>query len=806
MLNRKLLRDLRRQVGLLLAVLIVIGLGVMLFVGSAAGYLDLSTSYARVQDDLGLASLHVDARVSAEDLARVSKIPGVAQIDARTVVSVPVDLHDEVQIEGRVLTLPDSGEPKLDRVILLSGQLPGPGELLVETHLAEYHHLAVGDAVTVKLGSQKKDLRISGVAVSAEYLWVARDEQDPMPTPTEFGVFWARRAEVRTLAGAMLGGADMAMALASSPELAAAMAGVVSAAGDDDGQLLVALTPDADPAGVSSAIRKTLGGAVLKVTPRSKLVGLRLLQMDVDGLRGMAAFFPVFFLGVAAFVFAAVLARMVDSQREIIGTLLALGVPRGRVLRHYLAFALLVGGVGSLLGTLGGVAMGRELTAEYAAELHIPQVTSEARWGLWLAGLAMGVAVALLAAIGPAWRASRLAPAVAMRPPAPRAGRAMLWTRRLSFLPLGARLAIRGIVRRPLRSTATALGVAAALVLVVTTSGMMESIARAIGVQTEDSWRYDDRGDLLSPRPAQALMDEAKALPGVAEAEVALGLPIRIQAGGLGKDTVGMGLEPGAKLLRSVDFEGAERMPKPGGVVLSRALMHDLGATTGQSVSVRALPDGVEHSLHIDGVAEAAIGGTAILRREDLAKIAGLPDQANTVLIKARDGQQKEALDGLRHMNGVVRVQDVASLRAMLGDFTGLIVAFVGSMLLVSVVLAGAVLYDTASLSILERRRELATMRALGQSMREIAFSTTLEHAVLGLGGLIIGLPLSALALRYILDLYSSDMFDMPFVLSARTVGVAVLGVAIVLVVAQWPALREISRTNLADAVRTREG
>jgi ABC-type antimicrobial peptide transport system permease subunit len=46
----------------------------------------------------------------------------------------------------------------------------------------------------------------------------------------------------------------------------------------------------------------------------------------------------------------------------------------------------------------------------------------------------------------------------------------------------------------------------------------------------------------------------------------------------------------------------------------------------------------------------------------------------------------------------------------------------------------------------------------------------------------------------------------MPYVLSGRTVAVAALGVVLVLLVAQWPALRSVSKANLAEAVRTREG
>ncbi len=154
----------------------------------------------------------------------------------------------------------------------------------------------------------------------------------------------------------------------------------------------------------------------------AQLPGVRLLQMDVDGYKGMAAFFPLFFLGVGAFIVASLLGRLVDAQRPLIGTLMALGVGRARVLGHYLAYALALGGGGALAGALAGLVAAPALTREYAVELGIPFVTATLRWSLAADGLGLGVAMALLAGALPALHASRLPPAEAMRPPRPSTG------------------------------------------------------------------------------------------------------------------------------------------------------------------------------------------------------------------------------------------------------------------------------------------------------------------------------------------------------------------------------------------------
>jgi ABC-type antimicrobial peptide transport system permease subunit len=88
--------------------------------------------------------------------------------------------------------------------------------------------------------------------------------------------------------------------------------------------------------------------------------------------------------------------------------------------------------------------------------------------------------------------------------------------------------------------------------------------------------------------------------------------------------------------------------------------------------------------------------------------------------------------------------------------------------------------------------------------LREIAAGLTLEHAILGILGLGLGIPVSVVAIKRVLALYSSDFFTLPFVRSVRTIVAAGLGTVAILLIAQWPALRRFSRASLADAVRVR--
>lgn len=807
LLTKKLVRELWRQKGQALAVLSVTFLGVLLFVASGAAYVDLDGSYRETRERLALADLHVAVTTATDrDVERLRTLPSVAAADGRAVVELPVEIPGATpppRLALRVVSLPDAGAPAIDKLLVVEGDLPsGPGQLVLEKHFAEHHGIHPGDHVDVLDGASRRPIVVSGVAVSAEYLWVARDEHDVMPSPDAFGVAWSRRDALRELARGLAG----AVTPGTSDAAALSLDGLALAAGDGANEVLLLRAEGATDDDVMRDVRATLGdGAVRGAVAAKDLPGVRLLQMDVDGYKGMAAFFPFFFLGVGAFIVASILGRVVDAQRAIIGTFAALGVSRARILAHYLAYATILGTLGAALGAASGFAVSPAITRQYAAELGIPFVRATLHWDLAAIGVGLGALVSLLSGSIPALHASRLVPAEAMRPPRPSTSSLAAIARRLGGAPLPLRMAVRDVLGRPLRSAGTALGVAAALVLVLTTSALLESMRTTFSSIFDGSRRYALRVDLSRPEARDDAEQRFVSVGGVERAEGLLVLPAEISFRGASERAELDGVAPDATLYRPMDVDGTPRPPKPHGIVLTRALAKSIGAAIGDDVDVSVPALGRTASLHLDGFADAALGKTAVANRDEIAAALGVDGLVTSVALTVRDGDLAAARAEVTGMDGVFHVEDLASLRAQMKEMMALGWVMVGVMLFFSVVLAAAILFNTATLGILERRRELATLRALGRTLRELALGLTLEHGILCAAGLALGLPLAVVAIKRLLALYSSDLFSFPFVLSPSTIAVACGGIGLVLLAAQWPALRSISKSSIADAVRDRE-
>lgn len=811
MLWRKLRRELWWQRGQILAITVALAIAVCCFVASRNSYLDLTHSYASLQVDLHLADWTlVISDVDAKGLGQVRSVAGIDHAEDRIVVSLPLivpkgrlalDKVDRVRLEGRFITLPTGQKPEINRLLIETGEYPQkPNEVLVEKHFAEHHRLKPGDELELEIPGAPRNQRliVSGVAVSAEYLWVSRNELDIMPSPVSFGVLWIdrdalRKYRMRPAIVRLIGGGPNDESK-SRPKVKI----------EDQHQILLRLADGQDDQAVLESVRHALQPEmVLTAIARDDLPQTEILRTDMKSLKGFSIFFPALFLVVGGSIIAVSLSRMIDSQRSLIGTMLAFGVPRSRILLHYLAFTLVVGGLGSLIGIAAGIAVGKVLTRAYAEVANVPRLTFGLHEGVLISGALFGLLAAMVAGLVPACRAAAMYPAQAMRPPAPVLSRGIKWLRRLSAAwPLPLRMALRNLVRRPGRSLASALGVAAALVLVLAGAGVVDGLNRTVHVLLNEAWQYDMRVDFFNADRAENLRAKVDPTGDLGETEMLLTVPASIEFEDIRLETIVEGISPDSQLLKPMDAQTGEVRPT-NGVIVPLALARQLQVKTGDTVQIRPLAGGPEVSLPVEAVTQG-FGAEVFMRLDKAQDMFANSGQVNSILIKT-DSPGWQVRQRVQSLPEVARVQDMQELRERVTAMMGFNYLLVGFMLLFSAILGTAILFTTSTLNILERRRELATMRTLGLPFPQIVGMVTLEHALLGILGIAVGIPAGLWAMRQALNLYENDFLTLPLILEPMTFALAIGNTFLVLLLAQWPVLRSIANQNLADTVRERE-
>ncbi|HEX6471105.1 MAG TPA: FtsX-like permease family protein [Streptosporangiaceae bacterium] len=184
-----------------------------------------------------------------------------------------------------------------------------------------------------------------------------------------------------------------------------------------------------------------------------------------------------------------------------------------------------------------------------------------------------------------------------------------------------------------------------------------------------------------------------------------------------------------------------------GGIALLRGAANRLGVRAGDTVAV-ALPAHRTLSLRVVGVFTSRFAGEeAIVSWRDFTAGFG-PGGDAEVLVKARPGvaapASRAAVDGSLGADTLLRVTSIASYKSRLNSALDQVLALVAAMLGVAIIIALFGIANTLSLSVIERTRELALLRALGLTRRQLRRMLSQEALLIGLMGGLIGSAIGA--------------------------------------------------------------
>lgn len=204
---------------------------------------------------------------------------------------------------------------------------------------------------------------------------------------------------------------------------------------------------------------------------------------------GIAQVFPVFFFLVAALVCMTTMTRMVDEQRNEIGTLKALGYSKVQISSKYLLYALIAGILGSILGCLVGMILfPYVIFTAWNTLYNLETIRFAFQPGLMLVASGSVIGITLLATLYSIYSELIEVPSQLMRPKAAKIGKKIILERipfiwnHLSFL---RKVTARNIFRYKKRFFMTVIGIAGCSALLVAGFGINDSISDIVHQQYE---------------------------------------------------------------------------------------------------------------------------------------------------------------------------------------------------------------------------------------------------------------------------------------------------------------------------------
>jgi putative ABC transport system permease protein len=318
--------------------------------------------------------------------------------------------------------------------------------------------------------------------------------------------------------------------------------------------------------------------------------------------------------------------------------------------------------------------------------------------------------------------------------------------------------------------------------------------------------RSDVRVDFATERPESAVL-EIEKMESVRRAEGILQAGGELSNGWRKKWVVIMGLPRNSRLYHVYDTEERRiHMPRDGLLVperVARQVALSRGASPVLDPYVR---DTEDLRVAVRGTAEQYQGVELYADRHYLARALGEGDIVTGALATVDRPRIQQVMDRLDDLPGVMAV---TSARTMLEGIQQEVADMMNIAAVIQTIAAGviafAVIYNAASVSISEQERDLACLRSLGYEPADVADIATNDIMPLGLVGIALGLPLAYLACLGIADAYETDLYKLPVIVSAVTYGRAVIQAMVFLVVARWISRRRVRRIDIVRRLKTRE-
>ncbi len=790
-LTLKLLRDLRGRLGSLAALVLIGALGVASFVGFDSVYRDLEVARNRFYTDYRLADFSISLKRAPEQvLSELARLEPVSAVEGRVRVSARLELTGvDEPVQATAISLPFPPRPVFNDVFLVKGawfEDASGRQALVNDAFARAHRLRPGDRFRAVILGEQHELVLAGTVMAPEFVYVLPPAGGIVPDPSRTAVVFLPHRALQQWAD-LDGACNEILGRVHDPRKAPLKA------------TLSLLEQKLDPYGVVLSI------------PMSEAPSVQFLENELQELQRSATILPVICLAVVAFVLHVVLGRIVASQRTFIGTVRALGYSRWQVLWHYQGYALAVGLATVALGLGLGYWIQGAMVGMYRNFYELPGLTTHPYPPVMLkAGLA-GVLAPLLGTLREAWKASSLAPASAMRPPAPeRGGRVFLewlipgiWSR----FPFSIKLILRAVLRNPYRSLVTFATTFVATALMVESLCMLRAVDAMIAHEFSISSRQDVSVGLREPA-GRGMLQELVSLPQVARVEPQLGVSCTLSNGPYEKRVGITGMTAEHVLYRPVDSQGVEVPLPEEGLVLSRKLAEVLHVQPGDRVRLRPLIGRrQEVQAPVAALADTYVGLAAYARIEYLSRLLGEEWVANSVLLSTyhRDpgpsllqelNRRPYVLGAERRVRALTLLQD--TIGRNLGVFFGILVLFTGGLAF------GGVL-NTALVSLAEREREIGTFRVLGYTKTEIMGIFAGESYLVNTLGVLFGIWGGVVFTRSVVDLYSTELFRLPELIEPHVLIRSGLLMMVFISLAMLVVYGVLARTRWLEVFKTRE-
>jgi len=763
-----------------IACMFLIAVGIMMRTAMGVASDGLETAMLNFYEDYRLA--HVWASVGAispSDAERLRVIPGIAEVNARTKMEVRAELEDNNDmITLRLISFDPANELRLNDFQMTGGFAPEqPQEIALNHMFMIANEMEQGDPITLIVHGRTFIFEATGSFLAPEYVYIAPSFTDILPDNAGFGIAYITAEAMGNITGRHGVFNNLLFRLEDGYEF-------------DDVRL--ALQDALQPYGLIS------------LTEHADQLSYSFLDLEVTAIKGISVSMPMVFMAMAAVVLYLMMKRIIEQERMQIGTLKALGFSNAKVVFHYLCYGFIVGLVGGLIGFAMGAAMSGVYLEMFLEFFLLPELVQPLSPMYLVFALAVSLGTGLLGSLMGAARVIELIPADAMRPETPKPIKfdiiGKIKPLKLMLTSRG-QMSLRGILRNPVRSGFVVIGVTFSFGLLCVFGSMEPLIDAMIYSQFVDQRLYNVRVTLTHPIAYEHAVEAAYGVSHVTQAEGLLEKPVSLTLGHLQLGTVITGIPADSELYRIFDTNRRTSYAPPShGIMITNGLSDNLSAVAGDILYIESpfLSDGIY--VPVTQVIEQNLGSGAYMELSALSSLFG--ESAIATAIVFNTDNLSYVTDYFRNSEFTASIEDkdttMRKYYEMMEPYMGLYTV----MNIMGALVAFAIIYNTATISLSERKREYATLRVVGLSTDEVCEIMRFEYWVLGAMGMLIGAPFASGLMVAVNGMLDTTMFSMPTTLPTAAYITGVIGCSAAIMLSNFSAKRKIAKFDMVEVLK----
>ncbi len=710
MLFRKMWRDLLSNKVQFMSIFLMSLLGIYVFVGLDSECNGMRTSEKAFYEECDLADLFIQGKLFVEDdVKTVKKIPGIVKAEKRYKTDGKAELDVERDLQMYFL---DSNE--ISRLYMVEGTpyVPGMKGVWTDYLFAKARGLEIGDKLKMKVDGTEFEQEIMGTVYSPEHVYFLPDAAAVMPDYGSYGVAFMDASSYPKSDSMVYN------------QIIADLEGVDNTGGLSDEEKNICKN-------VGNTVKARLDSSELVSTDKDSDISYQTFRSEIEQHSSMVYIFPMVFLLIAMLGIITTMTRMTSRQRMQIGTLKALGFTKKTIIRHYCSYSLFL----SILGGIIGAVAGYYTIGAYILSMLMETYLVPGMGLVFSARSFIAILVSALISVLVSYLACRKelapAPAETLRPESPKdvshtaIENSSLWMK----LDFATQWNLRDIMRNKVRSLMGVFGVLGCSMLLFGAFGCLDT------VKFMTRWMYGE----LNTASYQIIMEQGTPLAVTEEyakkyrGQMVENAAVEFEAGGIKKSGSATIYDKGG-YLHFQDKNLKEIQLNTAGISMSYKMADILGLKAGDTFRWHVVGDDRWHISRISGIYRNPTMQGITMTREVFRDLEYdfVPDTIYT---------NRNIKDEFEDDDNVVGAQSVSELMDAFDAMKEMMYAMVYMLIGAAAVLGIVVLYNLGVLSLVEKHREMATLKVLGFTTGKIRRILQDQNIWLTTLGLIGGIP-----------------------------------------------------------------